>query len=127
MSAGEFANSKYESNGGLIFPIKIQPETLGLLINSVTNAEPTNPVGAGLPSAKVSGSRRSIGVNVRKVRFRFTGAIPDGYLAVGGVLTLPVLTSAAYDAYQKSTDGTYTLNGTAYPVEFVGKTPETIN
>lgn len=127
MSAGEFANVTYESDGGLIFPIKIQPETETLILATITNVRPTGAVGAGLPSAKVSGSRRSIGVNARLVRFKFTGAIPDGYISTCGVLTLPVLTPAAYAAYVKSTVGTYTLGGTAYPVEYVGKTPETVN
>lgn len=126
MSAGSFLNTGYETNTDVIHPIRVQPETLSLTLNSVSNAAPTTAIATSVPSAKVSGSRRAIGVNARLVRVRITdGTPPDGYV-VGGVITLPVLTQVAFAAYAKGTTGTYTLNGTAYAIEFVGKTPETI-
>lgn len=126
MSAGAFLNTGYETNIGVIHPIKIQPETLTLTLNSVANEAPTTPIALSVPSAKVSGSRRAIGVNARLVRIRITATTPPPGYVVGGVITLPVLTQVAFAAYGKGTTGTYTLNGTAYAVEFVGKTPETI-
>ena len=125
MSAGSPINTVYESGSGLFFPIRVQPETLSLTLNSVANTAPANTPGAGLPSAKGSGGRRSIGVNARLVRFRFTDTSPTGYKP-GGTISLPVLQAAVYAAYGKSQTGTYTLNGTAYTVEYVGKTPETV-
>lgn len=125
MSAGSPINTVYESNASLIFPITIQPETETLTLNSVANAAPASTPGAGLPSAKVSGGRRAIGVNARLVRVRFTTTTPDGY-KMGGIITLPVLQPSVFNGYGKGQTGTYTLNATAYDVEFVGKTPETV-
>lgn len=125
MSAGETLSTVYESNNGLFFPIRIQPETETFTLNGVANAAPANPAGAGLPSASVSRGRRSNGVNCRLVRFKFDGTPPPGYLA-NGVIALPVLQAATYAAYGKTQTGTYTLNGTDYAVTFVGKTPETV-
>lgn len=125
MSAGQTLSTVYESDTGLFFPIRIQPETETLTLNTVANAAPANSPGSGLPSASVSRGRRSNGVNCRLVRFRFTGTVPPGYLE-GGVIALPVLQAATYASYGKSQTGTYTLNGTPYSVAFVGKTPETV-
>lgn len=125
MSAGQTVTVAYESGDAIFFPIRIQPETESLTLNGVVNAAPANPVGEGLPSARVSTGRRSFGVNARLIRFRFTGAVPPGYKE-NGVLTLPVLQAATYSAYSKTQTGTYTLNGTDYAVEYVGKTPESI-
>lgn len=126
MSAGGFDPSIYESNLGLFFPISIQPETLTLTLNGVANAAGAGPVGAGLPSARVSAGRRSLGVNARLVRVRFNNTLPPGYKQ-DGLLTLPVLTPAVYNGLARGQTGTYTLNGTAYDVVFVGVTPEKIN
>ena len=126
MSAGELSNVSYEADSGLFFPLAIQPETETLTLNSVANAAPANSVGAGLPSAQVGKGRRSKGVNTRLVRIRFSGATqPPGY-KLNGVTTLPVLQLATFSAYGKNQTGTYTLNGTAYDVAFVGKTPESV-
>lgn len=126
MSAGQFETNGYEDDNGVIHPIKIQPETKTLTLNAVANAAPTTDIAPGVASAKVSGSRRSIGYNARLVRFRITSPTPPpGYVA-NSVIALPVLTQVAFAGYAKGQSGTYTLNGTAYDVEFVGKTPETI-
>lgn len=127
MSAGAFTSGIYVTDTNIPVNISVQPETKTLTLATTANADGTGPIQPGLPSAKVSSSARSIGINARKVRVRFTGTIPDGYLGSTGVLSLPVLTKSAWDAYVKQSSGTYTLNGTAYAVEYVGKTPETIN
>lgn len=126
MSAGAFLVTGYEASTGTIFPISIQPETLTLTLNTIANAAPTTAPAAGLPSAQVSKGRRTIGVNTRLVRFKITDANPPAGYKADGILTLPVLTQVAFAAYGKGQTGTYTLNGTAYAVAFVGKTPETI-
>lgn len=126
MSAGGFSNVGYENNNAVVHPIKIQPETETFELEGIANAAATTAIAAGVPSAKVTGSRRSIGVNARLVRFRFVAPdVPPGYLA-NGVISLPVLTQVAFAAYGKGQTGTYTINGTGYAVEYVGKTPETI-
>ena len=126
MSAGDFSRAVYQTNGGAFYRIRVQPETLGLEINSVTNASSGGVIAPDTPSARVGSGRQSFGVNARLVRIRFTGTIPDGYSGGKDSITLPVLTPAAFTAYGPGTTGTYTLNGTAYDVEVVGRTPETI-
>ena len=126
MSAGDFQNSIYETNGGGFYKIRIQPETLSLTIDTTANAAGAGPVPSGQPSAKVSGGRNSIGVNARLVRVKFTTTVPPGYAGGKDTITLPCLTPAAFNAWDAGDTGTYTLGGTAYAVELVGKTPETI-
>lgn len=127
MSAGPFTtNSIYEDNFGNFYPIKVQPETLGLTLNSKANVSAAGPLPDNRPSVSVSNGRRANGVNARLVRFRFTGTLPPGYL-MSGTISLPVLTPASYASYSKGTVGTYTLNAVEYPVATVGRTPETIN
>lgn len=126
MSAGNSIDAIYETDEDLFFAVKIQPETTSLTLNGVANASATGTLINGNPSASISGSKRKIGVNCRSVRFRFTGTLPPGY-ATNRTLTLPVLTPAAYQSYQKQSVGTYTLEGVAYDVAFVGKSPEKVN
>lgn len=126
MSAGGFAKVKYEANTGLIYGVLIQPETETLIINGVTNTRPTAAKTAGLPRALVGGSRRRRGAFTRLVRFRFTGTVPDGYLGGNSVLTLPVLTQSMFNGLDDDQTGTYTINGTAYDVAYVGKSPERV-
>lgn len=126
MSAGAFINSSYEDANANIHAIQVQPETLTLTLNSVSNAAPTTPIDSTRVSARVNGGRRGIGLFTRLVRFKFSGTTqPDGYLS-NGVITLPVLTQSAFASYGRGQTGTYTLNGTAFDVEFVGKSPEVL-
>lgn len=126
MSGGDFTNSIYETNGGGFYRVRVQPETLTLTIDSVANAGGAGPVPSGQPSAKVSGGRNSIGVNCRLVRVRFTTTVPPGYSGGKDSITLPCLTPAAFNTWDSGDTGTYTMGGTAYDVELVGKTPENI-
>ena len=111
MSAGGFSNVKYEADNGVLHPLRIQPETAALDIGGVTNSVPAEPAGtvkSGI-SARVSGSRRGLGLFTRLVRGQFgdtAGAAPDGYQE-GGVIALPVMTKAFYDAITKGDTGTY--------------------
>lgn len=126
MSAGDFTDAFYQTDAGKITTIRIQPETLTLTLNAVANASAAGPPEAGLPSAKVSGGRREFGINARLIRVRFTGTLPPGYSGGKSILTLPVMSQTVFAGYSKGQTGTYTLNGTAYDVVFVGKTGETV-
>lgn len=126
MSAGAFLNTGYEAESGTIFPIRVQPESLTLTLNGTANDAPAAAPAINLPSAQVGKGRRAIGVNARLVRFKITDATPPAGYKADGLLTLPVLQIATYTAYGKGQTGTYTLNGTAYAVAYVGKSPETI-
>lgn len=126
MSAGDFFDTVYETDDGTLYPISVQPETLTFTLNAVANTAPTGDVTLTVPTANVSGSRRRNGAHTRLVRFRFTGTLPPGYSGGKSVITLPVLQKSVWDGFKKSQTGTYTLNGTAYDVAFVGKTGEKI-
>lgn len=84
MSSGAFSLVGYAADygtGTAVHPIKVQPETLALVINGEANdgaatSTITNPI-----SAIVSKSRRGYGLHPRLVSFRFTGTPPSGYLA----------------------------------------------
>jgi hypothetical protein len=127
MSAGGFVTAVYESNQALFFPIRIQPETLTLTLNSVVNAAPANAPGVGFPSAVVSKGRRSFGLNARLVRVRTPNTGGDPNYVPLGIIALPVLQAATFASYGKGQTGTYEINGASVPVQFVGKTPETLN
>lgn len=114
MSAGAFTSSFYEADDGTIYPIRIQPET----IIATTNPAATGPAAAKI-RARVSGSRKGYGMHARTMRLRFTGTVPAGY-AANSVVTLPVLTLAAYNALVP--DQAVTYLGSAAKV--IGKSPE---
>lgn len=120
MSAGNFDLSKYADDNGVVYPCKAQPETKQLTIAGITNAQPLGAAATGVPSARLRGSKRQIGVNARSVTIRLTGTLA-GY-AENATITLPVFTKATWDAYSKTETGTYL--STACVV--VGKTPEYI-
>lgn len=122
MSAGGFNRSAYQGDDlTLIFPCRVQPETLDLVIDGTSNSAPTAPPNQAV-SARVSGGRRTFGVTARKVRITFTGTLPDGYKA-GQVIALPVMTPSVYAAIAKGQVGEYL----GKPIQVVGKTPEYIN
>jgi len=126
MSAGGFVTVNYQANTGILHPIRIQPETLLLELDSTVNAIPSEPAGtvkSGI-SARVSGGRRSLGLFTRMVRIQFgpaDGDQPTGY-QVRGVITLPILTQALYDALSRSSTGTYLTKA----VKVVGLVPEVV-
>lgn len=119
MSAGSFEYSKYESNAGNVYRIRVQPETLALDIGGNTNTPPAGDIDSE-GTVKVSGGKRSFGVIPRSVSLAFTGALPDGYS--GDNVRVPILTQATYDAISSSATGTYLGVG----VEVVGKSPEQV-
>lgn len=114
MSAGSFVYAKYETNGGAVRPVKVQPETI---------IAATNPEGAGTLDGtlvRVSGSRRKIGLKARSMTLKQNvGAAVAGFQPTR-TITLPVFTPAAWDALSIGTDVTY--NGSAWEVS--GKSPE---
>lgn len=110
MSAGVFTISKYETNspalGGVIMPIRVQPETLAAVIGGVANAAPTGDVDFPL-RVSVSATDGEYGVKPRKVTLRFTDQadLPDGYS--GQDVTIPMMTPAIAAAAIDGAAGTY--------------------
>lgn len=111
MSTGAFEDGKYEQGGTStnIWPLRVQPETKGLTLNSVANDYPTGDVTAGLPTMKLSTGNREFGVVPRRVTIEFTadgtGAQED--FTEGKRLTLPVFQASVWDGYAKGQTGTY--------------------
>lgn len=108
MSAGVFERSRYEADygaGTAIHPIRIQPETAELVLNSVTNDPPvgaiTNPI-----SVQVSRGRRSLGLHPRFVSIAFTGTPPAEY-STGGTYRVPLLNKAIAAEAIAGAVGTY--------------------
>ena len=120
MSNGPFQDSKYAADDDTVYGIKVQPETLSLTINSVQNDPPAGAV-TGDVLARVTGSRRGYGVFARVGRFRITASGTSG-LAVGRVITLPLLNGDIYDECKKPNTGTYNTASVAV----VGRSGEVI-
>lgn len=128
MSAGAFIRSKYEMStpADKVIPIRVQPETLLLKVGATANAAPSGTVDADWPSAKVSGSRRGIGIYARMVSFVFTGSGPAGYKE-GSVMSLPALTPEFGALVGRGVAGKYTVGATEYDIEFISKVkPEVV-
>jgi hypothetical protein len=121
MSSGAFTDTFYESNKlGTIHTIRVQPATLALELGGQANAAPAGTE-AIKPSAKVSSSKRDIGINARTVTIRLTANLA-GYSA-GATIKLPWLKPDTFDGIvPKATTGTY--RGTACKV--VGVSEETV-
>ena len=116
MSAGAFITAKYASSRGFIYPIRIQPETEALTLGGQANEPPAGALTAGALSVRVQGGKRSIGLVARKIRVKFTGAVPTGY-TTGGTHAIPVLDPETYESYKDRTlTGTYL----GQPVKVVG-------
>lgn len=123
MSAGPFTRSQYLANNGDIHPIRIQPETLTLTVGGVANAAPGGEPSSRI-SAKVSGGRRQFGLTARAVSFVWNGVVPEGYKTTG-TLRLPLLNPAIYNAIDDgATEGTVSVNGTAYDIRVLGISAE---
>lgn len=121
MSNGPFSFTNYETNDGVIVGIRVQPETLALELDSVSNAAPAGTPAAGYPSAQTSQSRRAIGINARRVTCVYTDAA-TGDLP-GLRITLPWLVLSTFNALPRNATGTY--NG--QPVRLANTLGEEIN
>ena len=122
MSAGPFLDAFYTTDNADVVAIRVQPETVALVLEGATNTVPAGPAAAGFPSAMVSGGKRKIGINARKVRVRFPpGGAPTGYKE-GSTIELPWLDPLSFLALPAKASGTYLGS----PVTLVGKTKEEI-
>lgn len=121
MSAGRFEISKYESDEGDIFSIRVQPETLAATLGGGANAAPAGAVD-GTGSVRVGGGNRQIGIKARSVTIRWDeGEAPTGY-DERTLLRIPVLTQARYNAAALGSAVTYLGAGAT----IVGKNPERV-
>jgi len=119
MSAGDFEYSKYESDAGNIYRVRVQPETLAATIGSA-NAAPAGATDTE-GTIKINFSRRAFGITQRFVTVRFTATVPTGYSA-DSTPRIPIMTKSVYDAIDLDDTGTYL--GSA--VEVIAKSAESI-
>ncbi len=123
MSAGNFVQTRYESNadtGGGIYPIRVQPETLLLDIGGTVNSPPAAPADQPI-FARARKGTREYGVGARAVRLRFTpGSIPTGYS--GDEVVVPIMTAALFANATPGSTGTYL----SAPVTVVSRLPERV-
>lgn len=120
MSAGNFVRSRYESDNGGVYRIRIQPETAAATIAGSVNAAPAGAIDQTV-SARIGGGNRQIGVKARSVSIAWTGAPPAGY-AANELVRVAVLTPAVYNGANLGDAVTY-LGSSA---EIVGKNPERV-
>jgi len=120
MSAGPFTRTFYQSDTGLIHPVRLQPETLLATVEGQALDPVTGPTTSSI-SAQVTGSRRGLGLFARYITVAFTGTPPTGYSA-GQTYRLTVCDPAIYDAINVLDEGLYL---TAV-IQVVSKTPERI-
>lgn len=123
MSAGAFIRSRYQldtGNGGGVCRIEVQPETELLTDGTTVNDAPTDPITIPI-TATVSKGNGANGIKPRSVTIAWdAGQAPADY--TGDPVRVPVLTEAAFAAYQLGTQVTY-LGGTG---EIVGRNPERV-
>lgn len=122
MSAGRFVRAFYASRygvGGNIHPIRVQPETIALVLEGEPNGSPTGP--ASIPiSAYTSKGVKEYGLSAIGVNVRFTDTIPDGYS--GDPIPLPLLNFDIQALASQGAVGTYLGN----PIEVVSVIPERV-
>lgn len=125
MSAGAFEDGKYESGNTFVYPVRVQPESKELALNSVANAYPAGALTANIGRLTITGGRRRFGVIPRTVTVEMTaapsGAVAD-YAGEGSLFVVPVFNPTVWTGYSVGQTGTYL--GTA--VKFVNKAPELI-
>jgi hypothetical protein len=119
MSAGQFIRSFYETNGGAIARIRVQPETELANIGGTVNDGAAGPPTVAT-TVKVNKGRREYGIGPRKVGVVFDTP-PTGY-EPGNIYYIPVMTRAVYDGVTVGETITY-LGQTA---EVVSKLEESI-
>lgn len=80
MSAGGFEQGFYEADSAEIHIVRFQPETEALDFGGTMNAQPEGPATSPF-WVKVSRATTEYGLAPRKVRIKWTGDPPTGYLA----------------------------------------------
>lgn len=114
MSAGSFVTARYETDGGDVRPVKVQPETI---------IAGTNPEGTGTllgTLVRVSGGKRRIGLKARSMTLKQNLGAPINGFQPTRTITLPVFTPASFATLTIGQAVTY--SGSAWEVS--GRSPE---
>ena len=120
MSAGVFEQGVYEADSGELHVIRYQPETSQATFQTVPNS--INAGAATSPFwAKITKGKREYGLNVRKVRCRWTGSAPTGYKATG-TFEIVVFQPSVFNGITINSGGLYLGEG----IQVIGKTSESV-
>lgn len=120
MSAGDFVYSRYESNAGDIYRIRVQPETIALDIDGTVNTPPAGAINTP-GTVRVNQSSRAFGVKARSISIAWSGAPPAGYSG-DPISRIPVLQATLFDGTNLG-DGVTYLGAAG---EVVGKSSESV-
>lgn len=120
MSAGSFTYAKYESNSGGIYRVRVQPETIELTINAVTNAVPAANIDRE-GTLRISNGKRAFGVTPRAVGLRFTNVTPPTEYTFG-ILRVCWFQRDTFDDIVNELEGTYL----GAPVKVIAKYDEAV-
>jgi hypothetical protein len=119
MSFGPFIESKYQTAGGSICAIRVQPETTQLEIGGILNGPPAGAIDSDR-GVSASGKRSILHWTARRVGVRVTDGA--GPYAQNTVHYIPVLEPTTYQSYVTPRGKTGTYNGSAVVV--IGGSPE---
>lgn len=123
MSAGLFIESKYVNDAGVVFPVRVQPETELFTLGGTANDAPAAALTPGVPQIPLKVGRKTAGLAPRTVTVKATTAPTGpaaGYKGVGTTFVIPVLDPVVWAGYGKGQTGTYNTMS----VDFVRKSPE---
>ncbi len=87
------------------YRVKVQPETLSLVINSKQNTGSSGNA-FDYPPMKITGSRRKITSTPRKVILKWVAATPSGYSSTGTII-LPWLDAFGFTQFAVGSQGEY--------------------
>lgn len=119
MSFGPFVDTRYETAGGSVHAIRVQPETISLEIDGISNGPPAGNIDSER-GVSASGRRSTLFITARRVGLRVTGG--GGPYEEGTVHYVPVLEPATFQSYVLPKNKTGTYNGS--PVVVIGSSPE---
>lgn len=108
MSNGQFTRTRYLVDygaGTAIHPIRVQPETIDLVVATNANDPPTGAVTNPI-SAVVSRGKRSRGLRPRLIALRTPTTSPPTGMLPGGITLVPALNKTIYAAAQAADDDT---------------------
>lgn len=110
MSAGQFIDSLYQANSGMVFPCRVQPETELAQLNGDVNDAPAGPVTTGAPFIKIRPGKRTLGLQPRYVMVKML-ANPEGqyadYQGIGTSHRITVLSPTVFAGLSKGQAATY--------------------
>jgi hypothetical protein len=120
MSAGNFETGVYLADDIAAHYIRAQEESKGLTVEGTANGYPAIGVNSKF-WVKASQAKRAYGLKPRKLRIRWTGTPPAGYLA-SQPLEVVVYDPALWATTSRRDAGTYL----GQPIVVVGKIKESV-